>query len=486
MTGKETLFKDIHFGPDDAKGDTRLSEYFLRIPPYEDVRDGRASFVIGRKGTGKTAICQMIHDEASRHPNLFSVLLSFKNSPSADLFASKDDSFKAPNEYISIWKFLIAIEASKLILQDESVDSATRDALDIFLRSNFGNIDVACMDAVQILRKKNWKVGLTLPVHHLPGAEISRDLVDSSIQHTHYGRAATALLANLARLKSENKFFVMFDELDEDYRKDPIYFDLLISLFKAAYQARQELHGKLKVWPIVVLREDIFSQLDDHDLNKMDDLIVLLRWTTMPSQQSEFSLRGLVNERIRANFGLRGGLDLWPTVVDEDGWGGPGDSAWAFLVNRTMDRPRDIIKSLKCCQPFEDGNKLSVEAIKASMLDYSRWFYNEVGNEIFRELPEYRDALGLLTRIGRGLFTIDMWRREFGKSLALTAKYQADRVLETLYNFSVIGMYKDRRWFFKYKTPQVTFDMGGSFIIHWGVQKYLVILGPQPRRRGSR
>jgi hypothetical protein len=146
-----------------------------------------------------------------------------------------------------------------------------------------------------------------------------------------------------------------------------------------------------------------------------------------------------------------------------------------------MDRPRDIIKSIKCCQPFESQTKLTPTAIKSSMLDYSQWLYNELGNELFRQLPEYRTAMGLLTRIGKGVFTLDMWRGEFGKSDDLVAKYNADKVLEILYNFSVIGMLRQERWFFRYKTPQVTFDKGASFIVHYGIQKALVIPGSYPR-----
>lgn len=56
-------------------------------------------------------------------------------------------------------------------------------------------------------------------------------------------------------------------------------------------------------------------------------------------------------------------------------------------------------------------------------------------------------------------------------------------MLEALYKFSVVGMVKQGRWLFKYKTPQVTFDKGAQFIVHWGIQKYLVILGPLPRAK---
>jgi hypothetical protein len=474
------LFKDLDFGPDDAKGDTRLAEYFVRIPEYEHVRAGDACFVIGRKGTGKTAICEMIHDEARTRPDLFAVLLTFKNSPSADLFASNDKSFRSPNEYISIWRFLIVLELAKLMLKDESIDSRMRLALDSFLQLNFGNLEVASLEAVSSLRQREWKLGLDLadlgPLS-LPSAEAGRSSVDASVTRIHFGRASAALLERLLRLQSDNEFFLLFDELDEDYIDDPRYYHLLISLFKAAYQIKQEIRGGLKVRPIVVLRQDIFSKLDDHDLNKMDDATVHLRWAPLPSPHSEFSLRNLVNERLRANLGIRLDGDLWQNAVDEDHWGGPGSSAWAYLLNRTMDRPRDIVKSLKCCQPFESQEQLSVRAISLARIDYSRWLASEVGNEIFRELPEYRAAYGVLTHLGKQRFSLQDWRSEFGKNEVLVgSRHSAEQVLEILYNYSVVGMLKRDRWLFKFKTPQVDFDRGcANFTVHMGFNKQFVI-----------
>jgi hypothetical protein len=477
-------FRDIDFGPTDAKGDPRLADYFLKTAAYHAVKDGRASFVIGRKGTGKTAIVEIIQQNSTNFHDQFSIVLSFKNAPTVHLYDSRDPGFHAPNQFVSIWKFLIALEGAKLLLKDQSINSDDKSQLEDFLRSNFGNLDVASLDAVQTLKEKSWKVGLSMPVKGLPSGEIGRSTRDLSTTEIHFGRAATTLLEKLKSIHSDHSYYIFFDELDEDYSLGKQYFDLLISLFKAVYQVRQEFSMALRLHPVILLREDIFVRLDDHDLNKMDDYLVRLRWTSDPHRQTQFSLRRLINERIRANLGLKHFTDLWGSFVDEENWGGkPAKTAWAFLANRTMDRPRDIIKSIKSCQPFEKEAKLTVEAIDLSALPYSEWFANELANEMHRELPEYRQAFGILTRIGRGTFTIDQWRGEFGKEPLLRKKYDPDQVLELLFKFGAIGMVKQNRWLFRYKMPQVTFDIGAKFIVHYGLLKYLVILGPRPLRR---
>lgn len=241
----------------------------------------------------------------------------------------------------------------------------------------------------------------------------------------------------------------------------------------------------MRLRPVLVLREDIFYHLDDHDLNKMDEAIVRLRWTPSIVRQTQLNLRLLINERIRSSLGERETEDFWPNYVDEDAWGGPAQTAWGFLVNRGMDRPRDILRSLKSCQPYEQGQKLSPEAIRASSVTYSEWFAREIASEIFRELPEYRHALGILTRIGKRDFRIDQWRREVGKEDTLL-KYKPDRVLEILFKFGVVGMIKQGIPYFRYRAPQLTFDIGAKFIVHAGLHKYLAIRSMEPQRLSAK
>ncbi len=475
------LFKDLDLGPDDAKGDTRLAEYFIRTPEYDRVRSGAAAFVIGRKGTGKTAICQMIHDEAQNTPTLFSALLSFKNSPTNELFQSADQTYNSPNEYISIWKFLIAYEAAKLILKDESIDNQTRHDLQTFLQETFGTSDVSPLDAVGMLKDRSWRVSLKLPSKYLPSGEVARSSSDAYDQHIHFGRAATALMRRITSVQSTNTFFIIFDELDEDYRIEGRYFDLIISLLKATYQTRCEISPTLELRPVVVLREDIFLQLDDHDLNKIDDLLIHLRWNA-DSTTHEFSLRGLINQRFRANLAdtrlHEGADDLWPQFVNENDWQGPYSSAWEFFALRTMARPRDIIKALKCCQSFEQHETLGPVAVQKASRAYSDWLSKEIGNEMFRVVPEYRLALSLLRKLGSVKFDAPAWREVFSHNVVLAQKYSPDAVLERLFEFGVVGTVlgkKLRSWTFKYTNPHINFDIGGMFGLHPGLYDFLAI-----------
>lgn len=61
-------FWDVYLGEDEAKGDNKLPSYFLRIPEFDEIKTGKFRYIIGRKGTGKTAIIeQIIHEIEPKH-----------------------------------------------------------------------------------------------------------------------------------------------------------------------------------------------------------------------------------------------------------------------------------------------------------------------------------------------------------------------------------------------------------------------------------
>lgn len=76
------------------------SKYFLDTFESEKIKSGEKAFLIGRKGTGKTAIAKSIANLKSS--KIFVSELSFKNFPFNELYKYKDNSFNRPNQYITI------------------------------------------------------------------------------------------------------------------------------------------------------------------------------------------------------------------------------------------------------------------------------------------------------------------------------------------------------------------------------------------------
>jgi cold shock CspA family protein len=93
--------------------------YFFHVKEVTSIEGGEKCYVIGRKGSGKTAISEYLgrlidHDT-------FSEKLTFKNFPFTELYSLTNNRFTSPNQYITLWKYLIYSSICKLMARNASV-----------------------------------------------------------------------------------------------------------------------------------------------------------------------------------------------------------------------------------------------------------------------------------------------------------------------------------------------------------------------------
>lgn len=95
-------YLNIDFGDIDGLYDQKLISYFLDENYWENIIEKDVFYIIGRKGTGKSAIYNWINTQQSDRNALVSNL-SFKDFPFEKLLRLSDDNFSKPNQYQSIW-----------------------------------------------------------------------------------------------------------------------------------------------------------------------------------------------------------------------------------------------------------------------------------------------------------------------------------------------------------------------------------------------
>ena len=114
--------------------------------------------------------------------------------------------------------------------------------------------------------------------------------------------------------------FIVFDELDEDYgdiknsgELESNYIPLLTSLFKAVQSVRATfINSGLRVFPIVFLRDDIYSQIKDADKNKWSDFKYNLEWSAP-------EIKDLLAHRISQESGTSLSFkDAWRRIFSPD------------------------------------------------------------------------------------------------------------------------------------------------------------------------
>lgn len=188
---------------------------------------------------------------------------------------------------------------------------------------------------------------------------------------------------------------------------------ILLALLRAIENVFIELkNSNIKFRPLLLLRSDIFDTLEDNDLNKLDDYIFKLNWST--TSGSSYTILDIINTRIKAstNQNLQ-----WEDIADDYEENRPRyvSSLLKYMLARTFERPRDIIKYLKFCKKSAPSGKLTFATVEKAEFDYSNWFFKELRDEIHSHLPCWREAFMDINKIGKGKFSIKQYTEQLKK-----------------------------------------------------------------------
>lgn len=475
-------FSSVDWGPDEAKGDQRLLDYFVLFPEFSSIRNGTYRYVIGRKGAGKTAIIERVRLETRDDPLTFHSSLSLREFPVHEFRDLRDKNYRDKSQFVSAWLLLLYVEVAKLITKDNGAEPRELvDDISAFLSANGLSNNVGFTQTVSTLRKTDHK--LKVSAKWIEGETASGSQTQSQAI-VHYQKVVELLCSKIETIHSSSHYWIFMDELDEGYRAgDPGLRLILLALLRAVEDSAIKLRfSGITYRPLLVLRSDIFDRLEDNDLNKLDDHVLRLRWHSKDDNDI-YSLRKVVNARINASLpNLKG--DAWERIANERDSKIPDgvNSLWSYMANRTYERPRDIIKFLKYCQKKSGRGKLTFESVKAAEIEYSDWLYREIRDEIHSYLPCWRESLQCITRVGTGKIKTAEYKSHLESDGAIKKWFDdeggsVEKITETLFDFGVIGnLDESRRWLFKYKDYDLAWNPEMDLIVHWGLHKKLRLL----------
>jgi hypothetical protein len=488
MPPREALVQEIEeFGRIDAESELQLGEFFLRTDAYKRIEDQQHPVVVGRKGTGKTAIYKVLLQRASDLSNVHAAGLLFANYPWG-AHADVQDTDAAPVErYSASWQFLILIELAKLALRNKDSIPAGEDVkkaasvLDKFIRTNWGQVNYKFKDT---FKKRNYSFNFE---PKFAGASLASLRVDQVARDRLAGFLTEAnrwLMFCLGHvLSSDDWYFVLFDELDRGYDPaDSEYADRLIGLILASRDVFQWADDSgLDVSPTLFLRSDIYEELSFPDKNKVsDNLVEPLTWTD--DDEGENSLKALIDQRIRVIAGVDVD-DPWTLVFDDQLMRGT-QPKHKHMAARTYLRPRDMIKFGNLClerAQQADDERITNRNIADARPSYSQYVVKELDDEIHEAVPQWKRYLDLLRRVHKLRFERSEFETAFDASKLGRLGVTPDEVLEVLYQFSVIGFtkaggggYGGSAVTFRYQEPSIAFDPGAKVLrVHLGLKEAL-------------
>ena len=186
------------------------------------ILNGRKFYIIGRKGTGKTAISKYIIENSDY--NIFTEKLTFKNFPFNDLYDLYDKGFKSPNQYITLWKFVIYITICRMMIDSENTPQLIKIELKKVFNDSFSD--------VLAKRIRKWTSGgfnISVLMARI-GMNIGSSIESVDISWIEKVNILERFI--LEYCSKDDKYILSFDELDEDYKdmidKNKKYYKLYI------------------------------------------------------------------------------------------------------------------------------------------------------------------------------------------------------------------------------------------------------------------
>ncbi len=457
------------------------SKYFFMYKEVHAILNNRKCYVIGRKGAGKSAICNYI--TKIKEYNVFSSKLSFKAFPFNSIYGLTDDKFRHPNQYITIWKYIIYSNVLKLMVQNQSVDSNIRRELEkIYPKVSIKNL------ASEVSEWTSFEFGLDV-LGSGGSLKLGRSVSRERASWKEYVDVMEDLIINHC---GKAKYYIVFDELDDDYKdvtlnkEFQVYRDLLTSLFKAVQDVKSVLSKErgFNIMPVIFLRNDIYAHIKDADKNKWDDLSIELEWDTE-------RLKQLLAFRISQDDAIRRGAPdfetEWHRIFTKERIGtglGRRKSMHTFdyMANSTLLRPRDFIKFIKaCCEEVIDTQEfVTPEVLHHVDRAFSNYLKQEFRDELFPILPDIDRIFDVMSYQRQWIFSPNSFKEAYEKERQLgnIAEPNVDKVLETLYNFSVIGVQNRNvktKHYFKYINTNMAYNRNENIVIHRGLFKALGI-----------
>jgi len=475
-----------NFGGTDADGDSLLLECFEDHPAYTAILNHDKFCIVGRKGSGKTAIFKKILTISSY--KLFSLGHTFSDYP----WHHHDEQRKLgiPEEqcYVHSWTYLCLISLAKILLnKDHSISgNAAGDEvkkIERFILDSYGNRDpdVSRIFSPNVELKLNAELGFDLKVLK-GGAKVDtvkmKDL-PVIIQEVNSNLKSAIIKV----LNPDFDYYILFDELDLGFTKNTNDYALrLIGLLLAAKALNNYAKTNNKRLTIgIFLRDDIYEELKFEDKNKItENNLASVFWDHGANHKT---LKGLMEKRFKASLQATKYVK-WEEIFDEDHTMTGHQSKYNYITDRTFLRPRDIIKfcneTLLCFQDDSDKLKFENPHLQSAEINYSEYLYRELEDEIHKHVPNYEIYFSIL----KNLESLNFTKKDFCqamdqcRSLFVQTDESFEHIARILFDFSVIGYLStggrgggaDYVW--KYKDQRSKFhETATQFKVHPGFKE---------------
>jgi hypothetical protein len=447
-----TVLTRLSVGDPTAENEmTTLSDYYLSTDEYQRALRGEVNLVVGRKGSGKTALFVQLRDtKRARKPNIV-VDLKPEGFQLVKLKERVLDFLTAGAQQhliTALWEYILLLEITYKVLEKDREVHLRNHTLTkpyVTLKELYGSTELSQEGD---FRERLTKLSDRLIAEFFRKFDPENPKVDrnarlnittnqvTEILYQHDLRNLYEALIRYLLLKEE--VWLLFDNIDKGWNVEGISdADIIIlrCLINASRKIERELKGRdIQFHAIVFVRDDVYSLLMQGSADYGKEMRASLDW-------SDVELLGEVLKR-RISFSL------------SDSHEGPDTAAWmqvcashysgepwlSFMAGRSLMRPRNLLKLFRYSLAYAinmEHQRIEVEDITRGLLTYAQDLVIEVDRELGDVFPSARKMVYEFSE-ENAEFTHD----ELSTLVQCTGldKSSADRVISFLLYYGVLGV----------------------------------------------
>jgi hypothetical protein len=444
-----------------------LDRVFYETPDYRSLLEEHTRrIVVGRRGTGKSAMFYKLQRHWSMEAKTLTVMLTPSDTdviglrPLISLFGTKPSYLRAACGLA--WQYALLQEILSQLSDNYKVRSASelRSLPELARAWRQGGNGITSRLFLALEVKVDKSLALEKRVATLAQTLEINDLMD---------------LANKALLLAKGHLHIVADRLDEGYEPDETGVAILTGLVYAFDKLSSALPSTATT---VFLRDNIFRaiQFQDPDYSRnLEGDVLRLHW-------DEYHLFNMICNRLRAVFDIaqENNLRTWNKVTARDLQGMDG---FRHCLRLTLYRPRDLLGLLNSA--FNNARsqdravivnadiEASARQISSSRLDDLRKEYGEVIPGIGAVLAVFSGGKTVLSLSDVGelmsqLPSAEELRPAEGQTLAILGS--PEDLIHVLYSVGFLGIWKATASSFVFchdgKAPDFSVEASSRILVH--------------------
>lgn len=347
-----SLLERLHLGASSAENEiSNLPEYYLDTDEFRRALRGEVRLIVGRKGTGKSAVFFRVRDKVSSGKR--NVVLDLKPD-GYQLVKFKDRVLKAMDQgsqehtITAFWQSVLLLEVARAALQLDKDSHRLNDDLYVDYKQLEDKYKEYGYDSGQ----GDFAERVTSLIYRIESrfqndqGSKSLSLATPEVTALIYDHDIAKLTdALIVYLQKKDSVWILFDNIDKGWTPTGIDASDILTL-RSLLDATRKLqrtfsHHHIDAKVLIFIRNDVYELLISQTADRGKEQKVLVDW------RDADALRQLVYLRIVASLPELADEtfeELWPRLAVRHV---SGEDSYQYIVDRCLMRPRYLIELLK-------------------------------------------------------------------------------------------------------------------------------------------